>query len=286
MYVPRPPMRFHGASGRFYLDAIKAYVVSGQELPLFFYAGVLLILLSMCFKIAAAPFHLWAPDAYQGAPIPSAALVASGSKLAALFLFTKMFLLAFAGQHGSAAFGRFAAGWMPLLAGLALASLLLGNLVAIAQPNLRRLLAFSAIAHAGTAMLGVLAASEQSYAAVIYYMFTYGLAVIGIFGVISLVESRHGEARLEDLAGLSRRSPLAAGCLMIFVLSLAGIPPLAGFFGKFYVFLIALKSPAANLGLLWLVIVAIAGSAVSLYYYLRILKFAWVIPSDAESPSL
>jgi NADH-quinone oxidoreductase subunit N len=188
---------------------------------------------------------------------------------------------AFPGQIGSADFGRGAAGWASAVALLALLSMIIGNLLAIAQKNVRRLLAYSAIAHAGYALLAVVSNSGSGLTSLAYYMITYGLAVIGAFAVIGLVETRHGEVKLADLSGLYKRSPLAALCLMIFILSLAGIPPLAGFFGKFYVFVALLNSSGKSLGTMWLVIAAVATSAVSLYYYLQILKFAFVKDSQA-----
>src|SRR5208283_2796040 len=140
----------------------------------------------------------------------------------------------------------------------------------------RRLLAYSAIAHAGYMLLGVLPHGEQGLAAVVYYVVTYGLATLGAFGVVSIVEGQSGGDRLSDFAGLSRRAPVLSFCMMIFMLSLAGIPPLAGFFGKFYLFASALNTDPSNLGLLWLVVVALALSAVSLYYYLQVLKQVYI----------
>ncbi|MGZ8940784.1 MAG: NADH-quinone oxidoreductase subunit N, partial [Limisphaerales bacterium] len=173
-----------------------------------------------------------------------------------------------------------------VIAALAATSILVGNLLAIAQSNVRRLIAYSAIAHAGYVLIALLARSHNGVASAVFYLFTYGLAVIGIFGVIGLIEESHGELSLKDLRGLSGRSPLLALCLLVFVLSLAGIPPLAGFFGKFYIFIAALETSltAAESGLLWIVVLAIAGSAVSLYYYLQILKQAFVV-EDTASPS-
>jgi NADH-quinone oxidoreductase subunit N len=138
------------------------------------------------------------------------------------------------------------------------------------------LLAYSAIAHAGYALLGLLANSNQGVAALVYYVVTYGLTTVGAFGVVSVVEQAAGDSKLSDFEGLSRRAPVVSLCMMIFMLSLAGIPPLAGFFGKFYVFAAVVKSGAPNLGLLWLVILAIAMSAVSLYYYLQMLKRVYI----------
>ena len=145
-------------------------------------------------------------------------------------------------------------GWVPVLAILAAASMVLGNLAAIVQSSVRRLLAYSAIAHAGYMLLGVLPHGEQGLAALVYYVITYGLTTLGAFGVVSVVEGRAGGDRLSDFAGLSRRAPVLSFCMLIFMLSLAGIPPLAGFFGKFYVFAAALNADPTNLGLLWLVV--------------------------------
>jgi NADH-quinone oxidoreductase subunit N len=238
------------------------------------------------FKVAAVPFHLWAPDAYQGAPTPSAAFIASGSKVASFFIFAKVMMIGFAGAEGSGAWRDYLAGWVPVIAVVAGLSMILGNLVAIVQSSAKRLLAYSAIAHAGYMLLGVLSHNGQSLASLIYYAVTYGLTTIGAFGVVAVVEDRAGDDRLSSFAGLSRRSPVISFCMMIFMLSLAGIPPLAGFFGKFYVFAAAVKSGGPNLGLLWLVILAIAMSAVSLYYYLQVLKQIYVADVPMDAPEL
>ena len=194
------------------------------------------------FKIAAVPFHAWAPDAYQGAPAASAALIASGSKLAGFFLFARLFLMSLPAHAGSAGLNDTAPGWALVLAVMAAASMLFGNLAAIGQLNMRRLLAYSAIGHAGYALLGVISGTPPGLSALLYYLFTYGLATVGLFAIIQLLERQNGEMQVSDFAGLVRRSPLLAFCLAVFILSLAGIPPLAGFFGKFYLFVAALKS--------------------------------------------
>jgi len=236
------------------------------------------------FKIAAAPLHFWAPDVYQGAPAPSAALIASGSKVASFFLFFQIAALGLLPAAGSAALRHPARGWVPVLAILAVVSMLLGNLAALRQSSLRRLLAYSAVAHAGYMLIAVAAHTADSLSALLYYVFTYALATIGVFAIISVVEEDSGSDSLASLAGLSRRSPLLAGSLAIFILSLAGIPPLAGFFGKFYLFVAALQSAPGSTPLLWLVVLAIAMSAVSLYYYLQVLKRAFVAPTESTTP--
>jgi NADH-quinone oxidoreductase subunit N len=232
------------------------------------------------FKIAAVPFHLWAPDAYEGAPTPSAAFIASGSKLASFFIFAKVMMIGFAGAEGSGAWRAYGAGWVPVLAVIAAISMVLGNLAAIVQSSVRRLLAYSAIAHAGYMLIGVMAHRQQSLSSLVYYAVTYGLTTLGAFGVVAVVEQRTGGDRLSNFAGLSRRAPVLSFCMMIFMLSLAGIPPLAGFFGKFYVFASAINGDAKNLGLLWLVVLAITTSAISLYYYLQVLKQIYILDSS------
>lgn len=229
------------------------------------------------FKVAAVPFHLWAPDAYQGAPGPSAAFIASSSKVASFFVFAQVMLLGLAARSGSGAWHAYRAGWAPVIAVVAVLSMILGNLAAIAQTSVRRLLAYSAIAHAGYMLLGILAQSAMGVRALLYYVITYALASLGAFGVLTALETAGEEAdEFGNFAGLSRRAPLLSFCMLIFLLSLAGIPPLSGFFAKFYVFSAALVSGQSNLGLLWLVILAIAMSAVSLYYYLKVLKKMYV----------
>ena len=273
----------YGLSGSIELRPIAA-ALKGKGLDPLLAAAIVMTVIGLGFKIAAVPFHLWAPDAYQGAPTPSAALIASGSKVASFFILAKVMMIGFAGAEGSGAWRAYESGWVPLLALIAALSMLLGNLAAIAQSNVKRLLAYSAIAHGGYALLAVLTDNLQGVAALIYYVVTYALTVLGAFGVVSVVEEKAGEARFSDFAGLSRRAPLLSFCMMIFMLSLAGIPPLAGFFGKFYVFTAAVNAQAKNLGLLWLVVFAIAMSAVSLYYYLQVLKQIYVAESSTVSP--
>jgi NADH-quinone oxidoreductase subunit N len=228
------------------------------------------------FKIAAAPFHFWAPDIYQGAPTPSAAFIASGSKVASFFIFFQVLVLGFAGAEGSATLHHFQSGWVPVIVVVAVVSMLLGNLVAITQTSLRRLLAYSAVAHAGYMLLAFIAHSEQSLAALLYYVATYALATLGIFGILSVTEKELSSDTISGLAGLSRRAPYLSACLFIFVLSLAGIPPLSGFFAKFLLFTALLAVSAGSKLLIGLILFAIGMSAVSLFYYLRVLKSALV----------
>ncbi len=272
----------YGLSGATNLSQIAA-ALKGQALDPLLVAALVMTVIGFGFKVAAVPFHLWAPDAYQGAPTPSAAFIASGSKLASFFLFAKVMMLGFAGAEGSGSWGSLVPGWIPVLAVLAAFSMVLGNLAAIVQSNVKRLLAYSAVAHAGYALLGVLAGNQQGVSSLIYYVVTYALTTLGAFGVVAMVENATGDARMSDFAGLGRRAPLVSFCMMIFMLSLAGIPPLAGFFGKFYLFAAAVGSTAESLGLLWLITLAIAMSAVSLYYYLQVLKQIYVVEAPVDA---
>ncbi len=270
----------YGLTGSIELPEI-ARQLSVQQPTTLLVVAVAMILVAFGFKAAAAPFHLWAPDAYEGAPPASAALIASASKLAGFTLFTRLFWGGLAPAAGLDNPVAAAPGWLPILALIAGFSLLLGNLAALAQANVRRLLAYSAIAHAGAMLLGVIAAGRLGPGPLFYYAATYGIATVGAFGVIAVVDQNGRCQNLSDLALLHRRSPLLAGCLGVFVLSLAGIPPLAGFFGKFTVFAAALKFAGLTGATGWLALLAIALSAVALYYYLLILKQAFVVRSDA-----
>lgn len=250
-------------------------------------AAIVMTVVGFGFKVAVVPFHLWAPDTYQGAPIPAAAFIASGSKLASFFVFAKVMLIGFAGAEGSGAWLAMRPGWVAVMAILAAASMLWGNLAAIAQRRVRRLLAYSAIAHSGYMLLAVMTHGPEAMASLLYYAFTYGLTALGAFAVVSVVQGPSSDECLADFAGLSRRAPVISLCMLVFLLSLAGIPPLAGFFGKFYLFSAALRGGALLSQNLWLVILAIGMSTVSLYYYLQVLKQIFIVeptPSPSSQP--
>ena len=264
----------YGMTGTTSLAAIAQKIIAQPISPLLF-AGLIMALIGFAFKIAAAPFHLWAPDAYQGAPVPSAAFIASGSKVASFVVLGKIVLGGFAPAAGSAEWHALVAGWSPIIAILAALSILLGNLVALAQKNVRRLLAYSAVAHAGYSLLGIVAGGRDGFSATLFYTTIYAFTLVGAFGVVAFVRRETGGDDLENFAGLRERSPLVAGCMTVFMLSLAGLPPLAGFFGKFYLFTTAFRA-GANHGLLWLVVLALFGSFISLYYYLIVLKKIFV----------
>ncbi|HEX9045664.1 MAG TPA: NADH-quinone oxidoreductase subunit N [Verrucomicrobiae bacterium] len=262
-----------------------AVAVAAKGLDPLVIAALVMTVIGFGFKVAAVPFHLWAPDAYEGAPTPSAAFMGSGSKVASFFILANILTLAFAGTKGSAVSHGVIAGWTPVIAILAALSMVLGNLTAIVQSSVKRLLAYSAIAHAGYMLLGVLGNNAPSKTALMFYVITYGITTIGAFGVVLVVEEATGSDALANFKGLSKRAPGLALCLLVFLLSLGGIPPLAGFVGKFFLFSAAVAAEK-DLGLLWLVILAIAMSAVSFYYYLRVLKAAYVEDAADDAPAI
>ncbi|HEY5915469.1 MAG TPA: NADH-quinone oxidoreductase subunit N, partial [Verrucomicrobiae bacterium] len=281
----------YGISGSTNLREIAA-AIHGPRLDPLLLLALVMVLVGLGFKVAAAPFHLWAPDVYQGAPVPSAAFIASGSKVAGFFVLAQVMLVGFKGAEGSMAWGAFRPGWVAVLALIAGLSMVVGNLAALVQTSVRRLLAYSAIAHAGYLLLAVIGANQQTLPALVYYALTYAVTALGAFGVVGVISGRNRGDRISDFAGLSRREPVLALCMAVFLLSLAGIPPLAGFFGKFYVFSSALRGPV-GLALVWLVALALGMSAVSLYYYLKVLKAIYVadlpadaLPTPAPAPTL
>jgi NADH-quinone oxidoreductase subunit N len=275
----------YGLSGSTHLPEI-AVALQGRGLDPLLLVAMVTTVIGFGFKVAAVPFHLWAPDAYEGAPTPSAAFIASGSKVASFYILAKIMTLGFVGTTGSAVWHGYMSGWTPVIAVVAVFSMVLGNLTAIVQSSVKRLLAYSAIAHAGYLLLGVLANTPSSRSAMLFYVITYALTVLGAFGVVTVVEAVTGGDALANFAGLSRRAPVLSLCLLVFLLSLAGIPPLAGFIGKFFLFSAVAGADAEHLGLLWLVILAIALSAVSFYYYLQVLKQAYVLDAAENAPAI
>ncbi|MGD0732326.1 MAG: NADH-quinone oxidoreductase subunit N [Terracidiphilus sp.] len=262
--------------------------------------GIALVMIAagLGFKVAAVPFHLWAPDTYEGAPAPAAAFIASVSKVAsfALLISIGTAMLHVSGQYVT---GQFVVEvteraarhlgmesmWWVILALLSAASMLVGNLAALAQTSVRRLLAYSAIAHAGYVLLGLafFSFSPRSAGAVLYYVLTYGLTTVGAFGVVGVVERATGSDKLDAFLGLHKRNPVLAAVLLVLFLSLAGIPPLVGFWAKFNLFA-AVLGVSAGVVPFALVALAVGMSAVSLYYYLQVLKRAYVMAASDETP--
>jgi NADH-quinone oxidoreductase subunit N len=238
--------------------------------------GMVFILIGLAFKVSAVPFHMWTPDAYQGAPTPATAFMSVVVKGAAIATMMRVLLIAF-GDKASSSWG---AGWPPVVATLAVITMTVSNLIALRQENVKRMLAYSSITHAGYLLVGLvaawgngdLAASREGKAALLFYILQYTATQAGAFGALILCGSKGREAvTFEDLAGLGRRHPAVALPFSLFVVSLAGIPPLAGFFGKMYIFQAAVQG-----GFYWLAVIGLLNSALAAYYYLRVLVFLYM----------
>ena len=260
----------YGSTGSTNLFKIAEVVQnpSAQSNPLLL-MGLVLLVIGFGFKVASVPFHMWAPDVYQGAPTPVTAFMAVGPKAAAFAAFFRVFAEAFPEMSPS---------WEMLLSIIAVLSMFVGNLGAIMQTNIKRMLAFSSISHAGYILMAVIAKSSLGSSSMLFYMLTYAFMTFGIFGII-IILGRKGEENLEiqNYSGLAYKHPVIALSMTIFLLSLGGLPPFAGFVAKFYLF-----SAAVQEGLLTLVIIAVLNSAISFYYYLKIVVFMYMKEPQAE----
>ena len=267
-------------------DRIAELARSGGASSPLLTLALIFILAGLGYKLAIVPFHGWAPDVYQAAPTPITAFISTASKAAGFLLLLRLLSVAFPESIGSATMGATnLGGWTALLALLALLTLLIGNLAALPQTNVKRLLAWSSIAHAGFLLLGLVAWAaperfdrEQGSVALIYYLIVYTFTNLGAFGALVAISRAGSGVEIDDLNGLARRNLPLATLLTICVLSLAGIPPLGGFFAKFYIFMVGWQSGAR-----WLVVVAVVMTVVSLYYYLRLLRAMFIeAPSRSE----
>ncbi|MEW6182801.1 MAG: NADH-quinone oxidoreductase subunit N [Bacillota bacterium] len=256
----------YGLTGSTYLAAVREAFSAGQW-SILAGVGCLMILAGLGMKIYLIPFHMWAPDVYEGAPSPTVAFLASGSSAAALAAVLRVFGESFAGLNGL---------WAPILLILAIVTVAFGNIVALPQTNVKRMLAYSSIAHAGYILLAVVAGGRSGTAAVMYYTLLYAVSVVAAFGVISAFEEISAGERT-SFAGLARRAPFLAFTMMVALASLAGVPPLAGFMGKFAVFAAAVQS-----GYMVMAGIALLLSVVSIYYYFQVIKVMYVDePPDA-----
>ena len=277
---------------------LTSFFASASGAAPLLYVSLVMVGAGLAFKVAAVPFHLWAPDTYEGAPAPAAAFIASVSKVASFALLisiataiahifsnarTVQFVIAVTGPVPK--FLGAQVPWSIVLTVFSVASMVLGNLAALAQVSVRRLLAYSAIAHAGYMLLALAFFSHTSSSAnaVLYYILTYGLTTIGAFGAVDVVQRATGSDRMDAFLGLHKRNPLLAAVLLVFFLSLAGIPPLVGFWAKFNLFAAVLGVSAGPVPFA-LVALAVVLSAVSLYYYLQVLKRAYVMPAVDDTP--
>jgi len=258
----------YGLSGSTRLSDVGAALSGGGALPLF---ALLFVIAGVGFKIAAVPFHMWAPDVYEGAPTPMVAFASVASKAAGFAVLIRLVMVAMRGMEPA---------WGMVLALMAALTMALGSLAAIPQTNIKRLLAYSSIAQAGYVLIGFVAGTPRGVSSVMFYLLVYVFSNLGAFVSVIIVSLHSGNDEISSYAGLARRSPLLALSLMVSLLSLAGIPPLGGFVGKLYLFAAAMEM---SWKYLWLVIIGVALSIVSLYYYLLVIRQMYIeAPTSAE----
>jgi len=253
----------YGLSGTTNLNGILAYLRSTDLTNPIIFLAMIMLVVSFGFKVAAVPFHMWVPDVYEGAPTSVTAFMSAGPKVAGFAVLLRVFLYAFEPLHEHSTV---------IISGLAVLTMAVGNIMALSQTNIKRMLAYSSIAHAGYALVGLAAGGPDGAASVMLYVCIYALMNMGAFGVVIMLRKagERGE-EISDFAGLGKTNKTAAFLMLIFMFSLTGIPPLAGFVGKFYIF----KS-AVQAGLIWLAVAGVLFSAVSAYFYLRVIKVMYM----------
>lgn len=253
----------YGATGTFVISGIKAYVYSNPfGMSLLLYMGILLLLIGMLFKVSAAPFHFWTPDVYDGAPTLFTAFMSTVVKTAGFAALFRVLSVSFSGVYNF---------WWVILAVITALTLVVGNITAVYQNSFKRMMAYSSISHAGYLLIGLVALSQQTRQALVFYSLAYSLATISAFGVLLLVARRKADETMSNESfdafnGLARQNPLLGFVMAVSMLSLAGIPLTAGFWGKFMIF-----TSAVDRGIIWLLVVAVLMSAVGIYYYFRVI---------------
>jgi NADH-quinone oxidoreductase subunit N len=263
----------YGLVGSTNLDEIRRALEGGNRPNVLVGLAIALLFVGFGFKVSIAPFQVWAPDVYQGAAAPVSAFMSAGPKAAAFAVFFRVFMTSFRPLNDR---------WMPLVWACALLTMLIGNFAALLQTNVKRMLGYSSIAHAGYVLVALTASSQIGIASAMFYLASYALMNIGAFSVISHVASRHERhVKIDDLAGLGRREPVISALLAIFVFSLIGVPLTGGFFGKFYVFQAALNSH-----LVWLTVLGLVNSAIAAYYYLKIIVAIYMREPEAATLQL
>lgn len=248
----------YGASGSFNLEAIRNYVIENpRQISPLFYTGLLLVIVGMCFKVGAAPFHFWTPDVYEGAPTLITTFMSTVVKTAGFAAFLRLF---------SACFATLSDFWTPVLLGITILTLFIGNITALYQQSFKRMLAFSSISHAGYLLFAIVALGSASASSVFVYASAYSVASIIAFAALILVHRQSGSDSFDSFNGLASKNPFLAFTLTVAMLSLAGIPLTAGFIGKFFMF-----SEALNKYQIWLVVLAVVNAIISIFYYFRVI---------------
>ena len=263
----------YGYSGSISFSGIHAAVVGGSGNDVILMIGLVFLSVGLLFKVGAVPFHAWTPDVYQGAPTPITGFMAAATKVAAFAAMIRIYYTTFANAEWS---------WRPILIAISIVTMLFGSIVAIAQRDVKRLLAYSSIAHAGFLLTGVIALNKSGLNASIFYLLTYGISTIGAFAIVTLVRDSGGEITdLNRWAGLAKRSPLIAGVFALFLLTFAGIPLTAGFIAKFSIF-----SAAFENGGIWLVLVGVMSSAIAAFFYIRVIVLMFFREPAEDSTSV
>jgi NADH-quinone oxidoreductase subunit N len=252
----------YGFTGQIGFREIAVAISSPEARSVGLLIGLVFVLAGLAFKVSAVPFHMWTPDVYEGAPTPVTALLASAPKVAAIALLTRFTVQSF---------GPLTADWQQVIIFISIASMLFGSFAAIGQRNIKRLMAYSSIGHMGYVLVGLAAGTEAGVQGVLIYMATYVTMTLGTFALILAMRRRDGMVEdVYELAGLSRTNPMMALAMTVLMLSLAGLPPLLGFWGKYYVFIAAVGA-----GLIPLAVIGVIASTIGLFYYLRIVKVMW-----------
>ena len=263
----------YGFSASISFAGIREAVVGGGGNDVLLLIGIAFLSIGLLFKVGAVPFHAWSPDVYQGAPTPVTAFMAAATKVAAFGAMLRIYYTAFANAQWS---------WTPMLSGIAIITMLLGSLVAIAQRDVKRMLAYSSIAHAGFLLSGVIALNKAGLDATLFYLFAYGVATVGAFGVVTLVRDSAGEVTdLNRWKGLGKRSPFAASAFALFLLAFAGIPLTSGFIGKFSIFSAAYESGAKGV-----VIAGVLSSAIAAFFYIRVIVLMFFTDATEDGTSV
>lgn len=260
----------YGLTGSLELATIRSTLAGADQSNVAIALAVVFIVVAVGFKLGAVPFHMWVPDVYQGAPTSTTAFVGAAPKIAAFAMTMRLLAGGLEDLHGM---------WQQMLIIIALLSIAAGNIIAIAQSNLKRMLAYSTISHMGYFLCGILAGTAAGYSASLFYVLVYSVMSLAAFGIVLYLATKNNESdQLSDLKGLSKRSPWTAFLLLILMLSMAGIPPTAGFFAKF-----SIIQALVNANLIWVAIVAVILAVVGAYYYLRIIKLAYFDPPEDQS---
>jgi len=262
---------FYGATGTLDLTELATAIHAKDSNDIVLIFGLVFVVVGLAFKLGAVPFHMWVPDVYHGAPTSVTMYISSAPKIAGFALFMRLLVEGMGGLH---------AGWQDMLIILSVLSLAVGNIIALAQTNLKRMLAYSTISHVGFILLGILAGTNAGYSASMFYIITYAATAMAGFALIIVLSRRDSEAdNLSDLKGLSRRSPWIAFMMLLLMFSMTGVPPTVGFYAK----LLVLQA-IVNIDMVWLAAVAVGFSVIGAFYYLRVIKLMFFDEPENDSP--